>query len=360
MRTPRQQTAILIWLFATVMVVAWAPSADGDIWWHLAAGREMVRTHGLLWTDPFSSGAAGRTWIDVHWLFQLAAYAVFASAGLAGLVVAKAVLVATGALILFRIVRRAPPAHRAPGLFAALLVIALFLVRHLLLVRPVIPTLLFVAITFHQLESFRRRGRVGALLWLPPLQILWANVQGLSALGPALVAAYLGGAAAAHALLQRRRPAWAAQEPAGMAEAGGRRIRALLACLGACLAASLIIPFGIRGPLLAWQLFQRLVPISSNVYSGNIAENVPPWSAGFSADDPFWHLRWFLALLAISFVVGRRRLSVSHLLIAVGLSALAVMANRNVLLLYWVTTPIVAMNLAPAWRGWWADRKSVV
>ena len=40
-------------LFAVVLGVAaaltgLAPSADGDIWWHLAAGREMVARQGLL------------------------------------------------------------------------------------------------------------------------------------------------------------------------------------------------------------------------------------------------------------------------------------------------------------------------
>lgn len=52
------------------------PSADGDIWWHLAAGREMVARGGLLFSDPFSVSAEGRPWVDVHWLFQLAVYAL--------------------------------------------------------------------------------------------------------------------------------------------------------------------------------------------------------------------------------------------------------------------------------------------
>jgi len=60
--------------------------SDGDIFWHLAAGREMVRRRAFLRTDPFTLSAAGRPWPDVHWLFQLAVYGLHQTFGLAGLV----------------------------------------------------------------------------------------------------------------------------------------------------------------------------------------------------------------------------------------------------------------------------------
>src|SRR4051812_50203955 len=65
-------------------VVSLTPVADGDIFWHLAAGREMVRRHAWLRADPFTISATGRAWVDVHWLFQLGAYAVHRLAGLGG------------------------------------------------------------------------------------------------------------------------------------------------------------------------------------------------------------------------------------------------------------------------------------
>ena len=77
------------------------PSSDGDIWWHLAAGREMLARGGLLFTDPFSVSAAGRPGVDVHWLFQLGAYAVNQLLGLGGLVLVKCVMIGLGAGLLF-------------------------------------------------------------------------------------------------------------------------------------------------------------------------------------------------------------------------------------------------------------------
>jgi hypothetical protein len=363
----RASSALAAWLVAATFVVAWAPSADGDIWWHLAAGREMVRTHGLLWTDPFSSGAAGRSWIDVHWLFQLLAYAVYAAGGLAALVVAKGALVAAGAWVLRAAIIDAPAARTAAPLFSVALVTALFFARPLLLVRPVIPTLLLVAIFFRRLEAFRRGAPPRALLWLPLLQILWANLQGLFALGPALVAAYAAGAGLALVVAQRW-PAVASNEAAGSdALTGALRFRWLAVCLALCLLACLLTPYGLRGPLLAWQLLLRLIPGGGNVYSANIAENVPPWSLSLAARISFWHLRWFLVFFAGSFLIARRRLVVSHCLLGAALVALAILANRNILLLYWLGVPIAVFNFAPAFesaraglRGWKRGRRWVL
>ncbi|MES1205498.1 MAG: hypothetical protein ABUS79_06135 [Pseudomonadota bacterium] len=93
---------VLAAVFAGAFGLALQPITDGDIFWHLAAGREMVRRHDWLRSDPFTVSAAGRPWADVHWLFQLGAYGVHQIAGFAGLVVAKALLVAIGAVMLVR------------------------------------------------------------------------------------------------------------------------------------------------------------------------------------------------------------------------------------------------------------------
>src|SRR6478735_1954799 len=80
-------------------LVALGPIADGDIYWHVAAGAEMWRRHALLRTDPFTVSAAGRPWIDVHWLFQLGVAAIHRASGFVGLAIAKALIVAAGAVV---------------------------------------------------------------------------------------------------------------------------------------------------------------------------------------------------------------------------------------------------------------------
>jgi hypothetical protein len=119
---------------AGAALVALGPIADGDIYWHLAAGAEMWRRHGLLHTDPFTVSAGGRAWIDVHWLFQVVVAIIYRAAGFVGLAVAKAVVVAAAAVAATRAAERGggPTARDA---CAAVLLALLFLARHLLPLR---------------------------------------------------------------------------------------------------------------------------------------------------------------------------------------------------------------------------------
>src|SRR5258708_20690292 len=158
---------------------------------------------------------------------------------------------------------------------------------------------------------------------------------------------------------RRRWPALAANETGAATPAeSATRLRLLGVCLTLCLLACLCTPFGVRGPILAGKLFLRLVPVADNVYSANIVENLPPWSLDRGAGATFWHLGYFLALFAGAVVIGWRRLPPSHALLAAALVGLALIANRNVLLLYWLGTPIPTQCLAPCLRALqvWARR----
>jgi hypothetical protein len=321
-----------------------APAADGDVWWHLAAGREMVARGGLLFSDPFSVSAAGRPWVDVHWLFQLASYAVYGALGLTGLVGLKCVLVGAGALGLLGCVERDRYAAWARPLLVTLLLTALLVSRQLLLVRPIMVTLPCLALFLFQLERYRLDADARRLVLLAAVQVLWANCQGLSALGPAVVGAYATGAAVETWLGHSAR--W----PFARDLAARRHLKPLLLALGACLLGSALTPFGARGWWLPATLLARLVPGEHNVYAQAVAENVPPFVLERWSGGEFWHLKWFFAALALALVAGGRRLRISHALLLVGFSALALIGNRNVLLLYWVAAPIAALQLAPIAR----------
>lgn len=325
------------------------PSADGDIWWHLAAGREMVARGALLFADPFSVSAAGRPWVDVHWLFQLAVFALHRAFGLAGLVGAKCALLAVGALLLYQAVepRRGSWAR---GVLVTSLVAGLLAARSLLLVRPVIGTLVLLAFYFLQLERFGRRGRVQNLWPLPLLQVVWANFQGLSALGPAVVGAYAV-AAIAFALGGSAR-AWPFARESRLGLAPWARARWLLATLAACGVATCITPFGVRGATLPALLLERLLPGEHDVFARTVAENLSPFVLEGVSGGELWHFKWSLAILATSVLIAGRRFKLSHALLLLGFAGLAALSNRNVLLFYWLAAPILALNVGPAlWRA---------
>jgi hypothetical protein len=333
-------------LGVAVFLSGLSASADGDIYWHLAAGRWIWSEGALLTADPFSSGAAGRPWADVHWLFQLGAYVVHSVAGLKGLVVVKAVLVAIGALLLSWVVRARAGDRPALG-FALGLSLALFAAREFLLLRPVILTLLFLALFFASLERFRQRPDWVVLAPLPFLQVLWSNVQGLAPLGVGLVLAY-SVAFLLDARFGSRRWFPFARESAQ--PVGFRSGAVLLATGGVVALASTLTPYGLSGLSLPWRLFGRLLPSADNVYAQNIIENVPPLALDPALNGQFWHLKWFAGLTLFVLVVSWRRLVLSQLLVFAGLWLLALLANRNLLLLYWLGTPILSLWLAEPLR----------
>ena len=331
--TATRATAFL--LAAGAFVIALGPISDGDIYWHLAAGRAMAARHALLRADPFTLSAAGRPWIDVHWLFQLAAWAVYRTAGFPGLAFAKAALVAATAVILARAAEK-KGGLAAAILCASMLLPALYLARHLLPLRPVIVTALCLAIFLWVLESVRA-GATRRLWLLPPLQVLWVNCQGLAPLGLALLGAYVLEAALAR--LDRTGIAAAPEE---------RRLplRPLLATLALCALASFATPFGVGGLALPFHLLARITPGTRNVFSTAIAENIPPFVLERTAPEQIGHFRWVLLALAATLAAFRPRLRLAQVMILGLFLGLAMMANRNVVLLYLVAPPLVAAGIA--------------
>ncbi len=344
----RRSTQRLL-IFAAValgsVIIALGPISDGDIYWHLAAGREMLHRRALMRADPFTLSAAGRAWVDVHWLFQLGVYLIYRVVGLVGLVVIKAALVAAGAVVAVRAAERSRAgADVGRAICAVALLGLLFLARHLLLLRPVIVTLLFLAIFLSILESLRVGAQTRRAWWVLPLcQVVWSNCQGLSPLGPALVAAYLAGAWLSHVARSR---AWPFErEPP-------QSIRPLAVALGLCVLATFVTPFGWSAVALPARLLSRLTPQQANIFSTAIAENVPPFILERTAPEQIGHFKWVLAAFATAFVIARPRFHLAHLLVLLAFAGLAVMANRNVLLFYWVAAPLTAIAVAPTVSRW--------
>jgi hypothetical protein len=347
-------------LTAAVFVLGLGPIADGDIYWHLAAGRQMVRQHALPRIDQFTVSASGRTWIDVHWLFQLGAYALYAAFGFVGLAAAKAGLLAAGTLLLTWLAERAA-GPRARLLCAAMVLGGLILDRHLVPLRPGLLTMGFLAVFLFALEEVRRAP--GSTRWplvlLPLVQVVWCNVQGLAPMGPGLVAIYLVGVWLSSRGFRR----WplAAEDPAAL--------RPLLILLGACLLAGLVTPYGLQAVLLPLRLLARITPGQGNVFSSAIVENIPTFVLERTAPELVWHFKWVLGALALIFAVARPRLHLTHLAILGVFLGLALLANRNLPLFYWVAPPLVAMALvsnfsAETQRRWlrspWPQRALVL
>ena len=323
---------------------------DTDIWWHLAAGRLMVKEHRLLFADPFAADSLGSPWVNVHWLFQVLVFLLHRLGGIAAIVVAKVVLIGLGVGLGVRALcaRLARPLW-LPA--AATVVGTLYPARHLMLARPTVFTLVAITLMGLIVQRVRREGRLRWALLLIPVQVFWANVQGLYFLGPAVVACFVVGDAVA-AVFGPRVPS--------LQPAPARRVwLGLAALLPVLVLASAATPYGLQGLRLPFLLFGRIDAVAGQVFSRQVSENVAPWLLERTAPGVLSAFKWLAALAFLSFLPARR-LALERLCLATVFFGLALMANRNVLLFLWVAGPIVAENLA-AWPSVrWLRRLLVV
>ena len=183
--------------FEIADIVFWAvpflclfPLRNNDLWWHLAAGREMVAQRAFLRSDPFSFTGFMGSWVDNSWLSQLVFFAVFQLAGTFGLVLLRAAIYLAIAFALRSFVRAA----RRPEAFLPAICAWIALSFGWWELRPSAFTALALILLLGLLETIRRRGR--GFVWLPALFLVWASVHpgfvfGLLILAGTTVALYV-------------------------------------------------------------------------------------------------------------------------------------------------------------------------
>ena len=213
--------------------------ADSDLWWHLRTAQLMVDRGAVPRTDWFAYSSPNARWINLNWLWELAADGLWQLTGVPGLIVATSGLGAlTFVLLLW-------DRGRVSASIASLLAvppILLFATRF-----PVRPeSMAFFCLSASLFICHRARQQPRLVWLLPAVQMLWVNCHGsfiveIVVVGCFAIDAVIGavwnlGTAA------RRVPSW--------------RVWSLvcLACLGACL----VNPYGI-GSLKMLMLQSRLM-----------------------------------------------------------------------------------------------------
>jgi len=304
---------------------------DTDIWWHLRTGQYILDTGSIPGYDMYSYTAGGNRWIDTHWLFQVVVYGTHSMLGAYGLSLLFILVYSSVFLLLWL---SCPPEKND---FAALLLFWLGLVASSsrFLARPEAFTYLMISVYTFLLFGFEsgRRGQ-WAVFILIPLQALWANMQGLFILGPFLVFAY-----AAHPVATTliRRALKRNLEPDQ-----SRKALTLAVLLVACGAACLLNPYGLEGLFFPFTLFTRVGGME-NIFARSIAEFQPPFS-GYNLTLPLKYFGVFFALCAGVLALDFRNLKLSHIIIFVGTSYLALNARRNVAIFVIAMLPIAVTH----------------
>jgi hypothetical protein len=312
------------------------PIADGDIFWHLASGREIIQNRHFLLTDPFSYTTPTIQWIDLHWLFQVVTYLIYTFSGYYGLLVFKSAIIAFSAFILLSSQRPL----KSTVVTSILFLFCIYQFRYLVPMRPGILTLCYLSLFIFFLEKYTATFRPRYLIPLIPLQILWVNTQGLFMIGPAVFIFYMLGIVTD-----------------SIVHSGSLRIAIssniksknvywmIIIFLSLCIS-SLITPYGLKGFLFPLRLFKQITPGEENLYSNLIAENTP--LLNLIGTDQEYYVMIFAVISTIALIsifIAEKKTKPAHLSLFLGFSLLACMAQRNLILLLFATIPLIKSNI---------------
>jgi hypothetical protein len=205
---------------------------DAGIGWHIRTGQLILQTDSIPHVDPFSFSMNGQPWFAWEWLYDVIVGWLASAAGLNGVVIFTALVIAATFAFTFRMLLR----RGCDVLTASILVLlaASAAMVHFL-ARPHVVSWLFTMVWFWILESEengddaseREASSLQAFsshkLWLLPLtMLLWVNLHGGFLVGFVLLAIYWISAAWAWLRLREAR-----LEDALEKIRAGRRIRSL-------------------------------------------------------------------------------------------------------------------------------------
>jgi hypothetical protein len=281
------------------------PLADPDIGWHIRTGELILARHSLPRTDPFSSTMQGQPWFAWEWLYDILLGVLHRACGLNGVVWLCALLVAAiFALLLSQLLKR------GTGLPLAIVLMLLAEAASTihLYARPHIVSWLFSLLWFVALEHWeswerserREHGRLPRWMpwFFPASMLLWVNLHGGWLFGVALLGIYTL-AAFVESVRAQKTDALAAIR-------AGHQVRAMAVAWVASVVATLVNPFG-------WRLHAHIYRYLSDRYLMNRIDEFR------SPDFHGWAERCFaviLMLVLIAFAGHRKKLRLSHLLVA--------------------------------------------
>jgi hypothetical protein len=331
---PAASAAVVGFFAAAVLPRATWPLIDGDVWWHIRAGEEVLRSGRVPNVDTWSIVAAGQPWTSQDWLANVI-LALGYRLGEWG-PTALSFLFGAFTLLAFWILWRAI-AMRVPTIgWASRIVwlsVGLLLAGPVMGVRVQVLDLLLATAVLWVLWRYQVDPRRRWLVALPALTVLWANLHAGWALVFLLGGAVLVGEVADRAL--RR-------EPAGQPPMTWGQVRDLALALLACVVVLALNPNGIA--LYSYPF--DTVGITA------LKRYVMEWFPADLGSIFGWLLLGFVAVgILPTFAFAHDRLRTSDALILVGLTVMAWQAIRFLLIVGPIGGAIVAVALSPVIAG---------
>jgi hypothetical protein len=296
-----------LFFLVLICMLAFSPMSaallrDADIGWHIRSGEQILLTHAVPRTDPFSYTKRGEPWCAWEWMYDVVIAAIHQVSGLNGVVLFTAVIISSTFALLFRFILRRSGDMLVAG---ALTLLAIAAAQVHMLARPHVLSWLFTLLWVENLCRFEDGERT-ALLWLPPLMLLWVNLHAGFILGLALLGVFAIGRT------------WNALTAAR--EGDRQRITQLITILAVCLLTTLLTPYGYR---LHAHVYQYL---SNSYLMNNIDEFMSP-NFHFPV---YGYFELFMLLVIVGAALGRDRITGTGFLLLLFSLQAGLYAVRNI------------------------------
>jgi len=168
------EAALLCWLLSlTAVLYSLTPIHNGNIFWHLRNGIDIIETGEIRTADPFTWTREGAYWIQHEWLAESAMALSWITLGEAGPVLLKALFIGLSVFFAFK---ASIKNGAKPRLAFALGAFWLALAQPRWIARPHIFSIFFFSLYLYIL-SFKTHKPWKLALQLLPLQILWVNTH---------------------------------------------------------------------------------------------------------------------------------------------------------------------------------------
>ena len=317
LRGPAGSTLFGLGFALVFFVLELRPLLDNSFLWHLKTGHWILDHHRIPGHDLFSFTAAGEPWVVQSWLAEVLYAAVDRVFGSFGLRLLRAGTAAAIAFLVFKLAARLV-GDRVRGALLTLATLGMAVIMWA--ERPLLFGVLAMVVLVWTVEVPESRVGRHALVVIPPIMWIWANMHGTFAVGFGYLVLHLVGRA-----LDGHRPT------------GGRE-RVLLAATLVAAVACLANPLGLSLLTFPIHLLSR----------GDTLAHIREWqSPDFHSAAGMIFAIW-MAIVIAAMVRGRERATRRDVLIVLAFLFLSLWATRNLVLTPIVVLPILARTLAVA------------
>lgn len=192
--------------YLSAFVIGMKQLREPDIWWQLLTGRWMLDNGEITRTDMFSYTMNGTEWVNVKWLYEVVIAFLEKGLGPHGVMLLQASVNVAIVYLLLRVVYlfAKQAASQVSTLYTSIAVVLFLLASEFRMAgRPeMVSHLLTVVYMFVLWKAPGYNWK--RILWLVPLQCMWANMHEGYPVGMVIIGLYIAGGALSYMLSKNK------------------------------------------------------------------------------------------------------------------------------------------------------------